>query len=145
MPTVEAVREIENSLESAWRMLLAMEQWPEWSPLFQHVAFHEPARRIEGEWTLHGRLGRMPYSGTFRLIEHKPVERLAFTSITVSPPYDAISHVVTLERESSTRLRWQVVYRTAGGPGGWIVDRLLIRRGLTEILDAKLRAMDGEA
>lgn len=144
MPTVEAVHEIESSPESVWRLLLAMEEWPEWSPLFQHVEFHEPTRRMEGEWTLHGLLGRMPYNGTFRLIEHKPVERLVFSSITVSPPYDAVSHLVTLERESTVRLRWRVVYRTAGGPGGWFVDRLLIRRGLVELLQRKLSAMDGD-
>ncbi|MFW6075252.1 MAG: SRPBCC family protein [Chloroflexota bacterium] len=139
MPTFEAERDIEQSPESIWRTLLSMEEWPEWSPMFQHVEFHEPARRMDGEWTLHGLLGRVPYNGTFRLIEHRPVERLSFTSISVSPPYEFVRHQVTIENGSGSRLKWRVDYGTSGGPGGWIIDRLLIRRRTPQLLVANLR------
>lgn len=138
MPVIEASRDIDASPETIWRVLIAMDGWPEWLPLFQLVRNDEPERGFEGEWTLHGLLGRMPYSGRFEIFEHRPAERFGFGSLTVSPPFSNIRHEISLERVSRPRLTWRVDYTTAGGPGGWLVDRLLIRRSAGELLERGL-------
>lgn len=127
VPTVEVRREIDASPEAIWRVVLGYESWPEWSPLFQLVRPEDPAQGLNGEWTLNGLIGRIPYTGLFRQTLHKPVEVFAFASIRVSPPYDFIGHTVRLERAPTPVLTWRIDYSMSGGPGGWLLDRLLIR------------------
>jgi len=126
---IEAAREIDASPEAIWRVVLAYEQWPEWSPLFQLVEPESPELGLNSEWTLNGVIGRVPYSGRFRQVGHRPLEAFAFASIRVSPPYDFIRHTVLLDR-AATRpiLTWRIEYSMSGGPGGWLIDRLLVNR-----------------
>lgn len=139
MATIEAQRELDASPESIWRQLLAIESWPGWSPLFQHACFATPELGLHGEWTLHGLLGRVPYNGTFTLIEHRPLERLAFESQTISPPYHWVVHDVRLSRAGARPLlHWRIDYAMAGGPGGLLIDRLLIRRQARELLERQI-------
>lgn len=142
MATVEGRRELDASAEAVWRQLLALEAWPDWSPLFQHVAMAEPELGLHGEWTLHGLLGRIPYNGAFTLIEHRPLARLAFESQAISTPYDWIIHDVRLSRGGpSPQLYWRIDYAMAGGPGGLLIDRLLIRRQAREQLERQFGAI----
>lgn len=146
MRTIEASGEINASPESIWRIVLAYERWPEWSPLFQLVEPETPEIGLNGEWRLNGVLGRVPYTGLFHQVGHRPLEAFAFASISVSPPYDFIRHTVLLNRESSTpALTWRIEYKMSGGPGGWIIDRLMVRRGLDGFLDQALTALAAEA
>ena len=142
---IEAAREIDASPEAIWRVVLAYEQWPEWSPLFQLVEPESPELGLNSEWTLNGVIGRVPYSGRFRQVGHRPLEAFAFASIRVSPPYDFIRHTVLLDR-AATRpiLTWRIEYSMSGGPGGWLIDRLLVRRGLDGFLDRALDAVAEE-
>lgn len=144
MPAFQVTRQFEASPESIWRVVLAYESWPEWSPLFQLVRPEEPERGLQSEWTLNGLLGRVPYSGLFRQIEHRPLETFSFTSIRVSPPYDSVCHTFTLGHAPAPNLTWRVEYTTSGGPGGWIVDRLLIRRQTLELLERGIEALATE-
>jgi hypothetical protein len=141
MATIEASRSYDASPESIWRRLLAIEQWPEWSPLFQHAAFATPELGLSGPWRLHGLLGRIPYNGSFTLIEHLALKRLAFESTTISPPYDWVVHDVRLTRDGRPTLTWRIDYAMSGGPGGLLVDRLLIRRQTRELLDRQLQGL----
>lgn len=143
MGKIEATREINASPEAIWRIVLAYERWPEWSPLFQHVEPETPEIGLNGEWTLNGLIGRIPYTGLFRQIGHRPLEAFAFGSIRVSPPYDFIRHTVLLRQDGSLpSLTWRIEYGMSGGPGGWIVDRLLVRRGLDGFLERAINALD---
>lgn len=145
MPLIEASREIDASPETIWRVVASHRAWPHWSPLFQHVSSEAPELGIEGEWTLHGAIGRVPYNGLFRTEVHRPVEVLIIRSIRVSPPYEFIRHSIGLKREPLPRITWRVEYGTSGGPGGWIIDRLLIRRGAPELIERGLDALTAEA
>ena len=142
MATIEAAHEINASPEAIWRVVLAYERWPEWSPLFQLVEPESPEIGLNGEWTLNGLIGRVPYSGLFRQVGHRPLEAFAFASIRVSPPYDFIRHTVLLDRANARPvLTWRIEYTMSGGPGGWIVDRLLVRRGLDGFIERALAAV----
>ena len=140
MPKIEESTEIDASPEAIWRVVLAYERWPEWSPLFQQVEPESPAIGLNGEWTLNGLIGRVPYSGLFRQVGHRPLEAFAFASIRVSPPYDFIRHTVLLSDAPTPRLTWRIEYTMSGGPGGWIIDRLLVRRGLNGFLAQAMAA-----
>ncbi len=124
---IEAKQEIEASPEAIWRLVVGYEQWPEWSPLFQLVRPENPTEGLNGEWTLNGLIGRIPYNGLFRQVAHRPLEAFAFASIRVSPPYDFIRHTVLLKQDPTPILAWRIEYSMSGGPGGWIIDRLLVR------------------
>jgi hypothetical protein len=138
--TIEVQRDLAVGPEAVWRQLLAVEAWPAWSPLFQFAAFATPEQGLHSEWTLHGLLGRIPYNGTFTLIEHRPLARLAFESQTISTPYDWIIHDIRLTSdEAGSPLRWRIDYAMAGGPGGLLIDRLLIRRQLRDQLERQLQ------
>jgi hypothetical protein len=141
MATIEASRSYDTSPESIWRQLLAIERWPNWSPLFQHASLEEPELGLNGAWTLHGLLGRIPYNGSFKLIEHLPLKRLAFESTTISPPYDGVIHDVRLARDTHPTLTWRIDYAMSGGPGGLLIERLLIRRQTRELLERQLQAL----
>ncbi len=142
MHTLEATAEIDASPEAIWRIVLAYERWPEWSPLFQLVEPETPEIGLNGEWKLNGFLGRIPYTGTFHQVGHRPLEAFAFASISLSPPYDFIRHTVLLKRNGPVPLvTWRIEYRMSGGPGGWIVDRLLVRRNATTIASKQLSAL----
>lgn len=142
MTTIEVWRELDASAESVWRQLLALDAWPAWSPLFQHVAMATPELGLHGEWTLHGLLGRIPYNGAFTLIEHRPLERLAFESRVISTPYDWIIHDVRLTRGGpGPQLHWRIDYAMAGGPGGLLIDHLLIRRQARQQLARQFEAI----
>ena len=144
MPGVEVRREINASPEAIWRVVLGYESWPEWSPLFQAVRPEDPARGLNGEWTLNGLIGRIPYTGRFRQATHRPLETFAFASIRVSPPYDFIGQTVKLERTPTPTLIWRIDYTMSGGPGGWLIDRLLVRRTCRVMMEshiAKVRSL----
>ncbi len=117
---------------------MGMEVWPEWSPLFQNVRLHDPSVGTAGGFQLQGLLGRIPYSGEFMVPDYRPLERFVFESVTISPPYDVLWHDVRL---NGTSLTWAIVYEMAGGPGGWIVDRLMIRRSAQELLERGVNAL----
>lgn len=121
---------------------MGLDAWPEWSLLFQAVRLHDPATGIAGGFQLQGLLGRIPYSGEFMVPDYRPLERFIFESVTISPPYDALWHDITLNGQILT---WTVVYEMAGGPGGWLVDRLMIRRTAQQLLERGLEAMDRQA
>ena len=117
---------------------MALEAWPEWSPLFQMVRLHDPSAGIAGGFQLHGLLGRVPYNGGFMVPDYRPLERFVFESVTISPPYDVLWHDIRLSGRTVT---WTTTYRTAGGPGGWALDRLLIRRQTQGLIERGLRAL----
>jgi uncharacterized protein YndB with AHSA1/START domain len=139
---IEARREIEASPEAIWRVILGYESWPEWSPLFQLVRPESPELGLGGEWTLNGLIGRIPYTGLFRRIEHRPLEAFVFASIRVSPPYDFIRHTALLRKDPTPRVTWRIEYSMSGGPGGWLVDRLLVGRQAQSVLDRALMELD---
>lgn len=146
MGRIEATGEIDASPEAIWRVVLGYESWPEWSPLFQLVEPESPEIGLNGEWKLNGMIGRVPYTGTFRQIGHRPLEAFGFASINVSTPYDFIRHTVMLNTDGPTPiLTWRIEYTMAGGPGGWIVDWLLVRRGLDGFLSRALAATADQA
>lgn len=138
MPEISSSIEIDASLEAIWRVLMGVEAWPEWSPLFQMVQLHNPTVGVAGGFQLHGLLGRVPYSGEFMVPDYRPLERFIFESVTISPPYDVLWHDVKL---TGTTLTWEIVYEMAGGPGGWIVDRLMIRRQAQGLLERGSRVL----
>lgn len=142
MPELSASIQIDASREAIWRVLMGLEAWPEWSPLFQTVRLHDPNTGTAGGFQLHGLLGRVPYSGEFMVPDYRPLERFIFESVSVSPPYDVLWHDVTLNGQSLT---WTIVYEMAGGPGGWAVDKLLIRRQAQGLLERGLQALAGQA
>lgn len=144
MPVIESSREIDASPETIWRILASHREWPHWSPLFQHVGSESPELGMAGEWTLHGIIGRVPYNGLFRTEVHRPVELLIIRSIRVSPPYEFVRHSVALKRDPVPKLAWRIEYGTSGGPGGWIIDRLLIRRQARALLERGLDALVAE-
>lgn len=142
MARIEAKREINSSPQAIWRAVLGYESWPEWSPLFQDVRPDSPEIGLNGEWTLNGLIGRVPYTGLFHQVGHRPVEAFAFASIRVSPPFDFIRHTVLLDTSTPTpQLTWRIEYTMSGGPGGWIMDRLLVRRGLDGFLERQIAAL----
>jgi hypothetical protein len=138
---IEAQREIDAGPEAIWRVALGYERWPEWSPLFQMVRPESPELGLNGEWTLNGLIGRIPYSGLFRQIEHRPLEAFVFASIRVSPPYDFIRHTILLRKDATPRLIWRIEYSMSGGPGGWLIDRLLVSPGATGLLERNVDAV----
>ena len=78
-----------------------------------------PEIGLNGEWTLNGLIGRIPYTGLFHQVGHRPLEAFAFASIRVSSPFDFIRHTVVLNTEGATlRLTWRIEYTMSGGPGG---------------------------
>ncbi|HLT17915.1 MAG TPA: SRPBCC family protein [Thermomicrobiales bacterium] len=141
MPSVEAQRTIDASPEAIWRVVLGFESWPEWSPLFQLVRPEDPTLGLNGEWTLNGLIGRIPYTGLFRQTTHEPMRVFAFASIRVSAPYDFIGHTVRLERAPTPVLTWRIDYAMSGGPGGWLLDRLLVRPGAAAIAERQQDAL----
>ena len=138
----EATGEIDASPEAIWRTVLGYEQWPEWSPLFQMVEPETPEIGLNGEWKLNGVIGRIPYTGLFRQIDHQPLKQFVFASVRVSPPFDFIRHSVFLRADGSRpQLTWRIDYKMSGGPGGWIIDRLLVRRSMHSIPNAQINAL----
>lgn len=142
MTTIEATGEIDASPEAIWRVVLGYEHWPEWSPLFQDVVPEAPEIGLNGEWKLNGLIGRVPYTGLFRQIAHRPLEAFVFASIRVSPPYDFIRQTVILNTDATIpRLTWRIEYSMSGGPGGWIIDRLLVRRGAIDVVNQQINTL----
>lgn len=138
MPEISSSIEIDASPEAIWRVLMGLEAWPEWSPLFQMVRLHEPTVGIAGGFQLHGLLGRVPYSGEFMVPDYRPLERFIFESVTISPPYGVLWHDIKL---TGTTLTWTVIYEMTSSPGGWIVDWLLIRRQAQGLLQRGIGAL----
>ena len=138
MAEVSASIEINESPESIWRVLMALEAWPEWSPLFQMVRLHDTSVGIAGGFSAHGLLGRIPYSAEFMVPDYEPLQRFIFETVTISTPYNVLWHDVRL---SGSTLAWTTVYSISGGPGGLLVDRLLIRRSAQPLVEQQLAAL----
>lgn len=139
MPKITAALEIDASPESVWRVLMALERWPNWSPLFQMVQLHEAALGIAGGFRANGLVGRVPYRAEFMVPIHEPLQRVVFETVNVSTPFNVLWHDIRL---SGRRLSWSITYTTAGGPGGFLVDRLLIRRPAQGLIERGLAALD---
>ena len=142
MAEISASTEIGASPESIWRVLMALEAWPEWSPLFQLVEMHDPSSGIAAGFKANGLVGRVPYTARFIVPIHEPLERVVFETESVSPPYNVLWHDVRL---AGSTLTWTIVYTTSGGPGGFIVDRLMIRRLAKDLLDRQLAELEARA
>jgi uncharacterized protein YndB with AHSA1/START domain len=138
VPEIHASIEINESPESIWRVLMALEAWPEWSPLFQMVRLHEPSVGIAGGFSAQGLIGRIPYNAEFMVPDYEPLQRFIFETVNVSTPYSVLWHDIQL---SGRVLTWTVVYSLSGGPGGILVDRLLIRRQAQDLVDRTLEAL----
>lgn len=138
---ISASIEFNESPESIWRVLLALDTWPIWSPLFQEARFHEPAVGIAGGFSAQGIVGRVPYRAEFMVPEYQPLKRFIFEAVTVSAPYGVLWHDIALDRH---RLTWTITYTITGGPGGFLVDRLMIRRSASEQLERQLAALARE-
>ena len=120
---------------------MALEAWPEWSPLFQMVKLHDASVGIAGGFTAHGLIGRIPYRAEFMVPDYKPLHCFVFESVTTSPPYNRVHHDVRL---GGNILTWTTAWSTAGGPGGILVDRLLVRRQAGPLVEAQLAALAGK-
>ncbi|CAN5657624.1 hypothetical protein BH24CHL1_BH24CHL1_10160 [soil metagenome] len=138
MPEISAGIQVDASPEAIWRVLMGLDAWPEWSPLIQAVRMNDPASGTAGGFHLQGLLGRVPYSGEFMVPDYRPLERFIFESVTISPPYDVLWHDIRLHGKELT---WTIVYEMAGGPGGWVVDQLMVRRSAQGLLDRGVRAL----
>jgi len=135
---ISASIEIGESPESIWRVLMAIEAWPEWSPLFQLVEMHDRSSGINAGFKANGLVGRVPYTARFMVPIHEPLQRVVFEAEHVSPPYNVLWHDVRL---AGSTLTWVIVYTTSGGPGGFIVDRLMIRRRARDLIEQQLAAL----
>lgn len=138
MAEISASTDINESPESIWRVLMALEAWPDWSPLFQMVRLHDASVGIAGGFTAHGLLGRVPYSAEFMVPNYEPLQRFIFETVTISAPYNVLWHDVRL---SGSTLSWTTTYTTSGGPGGLLVDHLLIRRHAQSLTERQLAAL----
>ncbi len=138
MVEVNASIDITDSPESVWRRLMAVEAWPEWSPLFQMVRFHDASVGIAGGFDANGIIGRIPYRAEFMVPIHEPLKRVVFETVTVSTPYSVLWHDVRL---NGSTLSWTIDYTISGGPGAILVDRLLIRRQTYALIERQLEAL----
>lgn len=138
---ISASIEFNDSPESVWRVLLALDAWPVWSPIFQEALFHDPAVGVAGGFTAQGLIGRVPYRAEFMVPEYQPLRRFIFESVTVTSPLGVIWHDVQLENR---RLTWSITYTVTGGPGGFLVDRLMVRRSTLQQLENHLAAINRE-
>lgn len=142
MATIIHSQELDASQEQIWRLLLAVREWPEWCPIFQLVEPENPAAPLASEWQVNGLLGRIPYSGLFHVEEHRPVELLRLISIRTSPPYKIVEHEISISDSPSPTLAWRVDYALSGGPGGWLIDHLIVRGHVEEQLRRTLSALE---
>ena len=138
MAEISASTEIGGSPESIWRVLMALEAWPEWSPLFQMVRLHEASVGIAGGFDANGLVGRIPYRAEFMVPIHEPLQRVVFETVTVTTPYSVLWHDVRL---AGSTLSWTIDYTISGGPGGMLVDRLLVRRQAHNLIERQLEAL----
>jgi uncharacterized protein YndB with AHSA1/START domain len=135
---ISASTEIGESPESIWRVLMALEAWPEWSPLFQLVEMHDPSSGITAGFKANGLVGRIPYTARFTVPILEPLQRVVFEAERVSPPYSVLWHDVRL---AGSTLTWTIVYTISGGPGGILVDRLMIRRRASDLIEQQLAVL----
>jgi uncharacterized protein YndB with AHSA1/START domain len=135
---ISASIEIGESPESIWRVLMALEAWPEWSPLFQLVEMHDPSSGIAAGFKANGLVGRVPYTASFTVPIREPLQRVVFETESVSPPYSVLWHDVRLDESTLT---WTINYTISGGPGGILVDRLLVRRQAHDLIERQLEAL----
>lgn len=133
---------VDASPEHLWRVLLAVIQWPEWCGLVQLVEPERTDDPLAGDLRINGMLGRIPYTATMVVDEHRPVELLRLISVHVSPPYQYIEHEIELQRGEIPQLTWRALYSLAGGPGGWLVDRLMVRRHVGAQLQRALEQLE---
>ena len=137
MPQFSASITIDESPERIWRTVMALEAWPEWSPLFQMVQLHDPGTGIAGGFTAHGLLGRIPYRAEFMVPDYEPLRRFLFQAVTISPPCNTLWHDIQLDAGTLT---WSTSYTLSAGPGGWAIDRLMVRRQARDLLERGLEA-----
>lgn len=141
MPTLER-RVLSNAHPDALRpALAAVEGWPRWCPLVRAV---EPARQNGGPddaWSIVALLGGLPYSAIARLTLSAGGDQVALATLAGASPVDHARYTFTIVTASGTTLILRVDYRLTRGPGGWLVDRLLVRRRLAAQIDAALAAL----
>lgn len=137
MSYVSASIEIGASPERIWDTLIDLERWQEWCPLFEMVRLHDATVGFAGGFITQGLLGRVPCNAEFMVSEYQPLQRFLFEAAVVSPPYNSLWHDVRL---SDHQLTWTTSYSLSFGPGGWLVDRFLIRRQAQHLLDQTLDA-----
>lgn len=117
---------------------MALEDWPEWSPMFQMVRLQEPAIGTAGGFMIHGIVGRVPYRSEFIVFDSEPLRHFIFQAVSPSTPFNTLWHDVRL---AGPTLTWTIVYSLSAGPGGILVDRLLVRRQATSMLTDQLDAL----
>ena len=144
MTTVAATRVILAAPDRLWSTLQAVGRWPAWThPLITR------ARQGDGPtdeaWELSGVLGRAPYTGAFRLVEHEPLRRLYLESLTPATPFESIIHDIELAVDAgATSVTWRAHYTAGFGPGGHIITALLTRRQVEPQLAAVLERLAQE-
>jgi len=92
-----------------------------------------PGTRIEYRLRLHG----IPLRWRSRISDWDPPRR--FVDVQERGPYRLWRHEHVFERrEGGTLVRDRVEYAV---PGGWVVDRLFVRRDLARIFEYRSRAL----
>jgi hypothetical protein len=140
MPSVEHAVRCTAEPDALLRMLAAVERWPGWCPLFRKVAPAAPDGEPADAWSIVALLGSRPFRGYARLAVSDDGDQVTLATITSASPVDFARYTFTLDPADPT-LTLRIDYGFARGPGGWLVERFLVRRRLPGQIDAALAAL----
>jgi hypothetical protein len=138
MPSVERAAQIVADPDVLRQVLLAVERWPIWASFARKVTPAALDGGPEGDWSIVALLGKMPFSGFARLSVTDGSVSLA--TLTSAAPVEFARYAFTLPAPDDPRVTLRVDYEFSRTPGGWVIDRTIVRRNIAAQLDA---ALDG--
>jgi ribosome-associated toxin RatA of RatAB toxin-antitoxin module len=131
--------------DEVWQVLSAVQHWPHWSPFARRVEQVAGDDEVLPGWQVFGSLGRMPVAGVFRTHAAESGARLLVAAATIDAPFRRLVHEIAVSpHDGGALVRWRVEYDMRG-PGGWIVDRWLVRRQVGEQVREALERMAAAA
>lgn len=141
MPSLERSMRVAADPDALRRTLAAVERWPAWCPLLRTAEPAELPDGSAGAWSIVALLGAMPFSAVARLSHSDDGEQITLATLTSASPVDYARYTFTIRTEDEPAIALRIDYGFARGPGGWLVERLLVRRRLPAQIDATLTAL----
>lgn len=141
MPVLERRLTIAADPQALAQTLAAVEHWPRWTGFVRTVEPPAVDVAVDNAWNIVALLGSMPFSAVARLQVAEDGRQVTLETLTSAAPVNLARYFFLVELGVQPSVTLRVQYTFARGPGGWLVERAMVRRKLPRQLEAALAGL----